>query len=57
MDLKGDKLALQRLKEAATKIELSASQATEINLPYITECFWSEHLNVKLTRAEIRATC
>lgn len=56
MDLKGDKLALQRLKEAAekAKIELSASQATEINLPYITaDASGPKHLNVKLTRAKL----
>lgn len=54
VDLRGDKLALQRLKEAAekAKIELSASPQTEINLPFITaDASGPKHLNMKLTRA------
>src|SRR6201991_5149622 len=53
IDLKGDKLALQRLKEAAekAKIELSSSQQTEINLPFITaDASGPKHLTMKLTR-------
>ncbi len=53
IDLHGDKLALQRLKEAAekAKIELSASSQTEINLPFITaDASGPKHLNLKLTR-------
>ena len=55
IDLKGDKLALQRLKEAAekAKIELSSSQQTEINLPFITaDATGPKHLTMKLTRAK-----
>jgi molecular chaperone DnaK len=55
IDLKGDKLALQRLKEAAekAKIELSSSQQTEINLPFITaDASGPKHLTMKLTRAK-----
>lgn len=55
IDLRGDKLALQRLKEAAekAKIELSSSQATDINLPFITaDASGPKHLQVKLTRAQ-----
>lgn len=58
VDLKSDVLALQRLKEAAekAKIELSSSQATDINLPYITaDASGPKHLNVKLTRAKLEA--
>ena len=58
MDLRGDKLALQRLKEAAekAKIELSSSQQTEVNLPYITaDQSGPKHLNIKLTRAKLEA--
>jgi molecular chaperone DnaK len=56
VDLKQDPLALQRLKESAekAKIELSASQETEINLPYITaDSSGPKHLNIKLTRAKL----
>ncbi len=56
VDLKEDPLALQRLKESAekAKIELSASQETEINLPYITaDASGPKHLNIKLTRAKL----
>lgn len=55
IDLKNDKLALQRLKEAAekAKIELSSSQQTEINLPFITaDQSGPKHLAIKLTRAK-----
>jgi molecular chaperone DnaK len=55
VDLRNDPLALQRLKEAAekAKIELSSSQQTDINLPYITaDQTGPKHLNVKLTRAK-----
>ncbi|HEV7414994.1 molecular chaperone DnaK [Tianweitania sediminis] len=55
IDLKNDKLALQRLKEAAekAKIELSSSQQTEINLPFITaDATGPKHLTLKLTRAK-----
>ncbi len=58
IDLKKDKLALQRLKEAAekAKIELSSSQQTEINIPYITaDATGPRHLSVKLTRAKFEA--
>ncbi len=55
IDLKSDKMALQRLKEAAekAKIELSSTQGTEINLPFITaDGSGPKHLNLKLTRAK-----
>lgn len=57
-DLRNDPLALQRLKEAAekAKIELSTSQQTDINLPYITaDQNGPKHLNVKLTRAKLES--
>ena len=57
-DLRNDPLALQRLKEAAekAKIELSTSQQTDINLPYITaDQTGPKHLNVKLTRAKLES--
>ncbi|QWT46105.1 molecular chaperone DnaK [Azospira inquinata] len=57
-DLKNDVLALQRLKEAAekAKIELSSSQQTEINLPYITaDASGPKHLALKITRAKFEA--
>jgi molecular chaperone DnaK len=56
IDLRNDKLALQRLKEAAekAKIELSSSMQTEVNLPFITaDATGPKHLNVKLTRAKL----
>jgi molecular chaperone DnaK len=56
VDLRNDPLALQRLKEAAekAKIELSSSQQTEINLPYITaDASGPKHLNVKLSRSKL----
>ncbi|MBN48287.1 MAG: molecular chaperone DnaK [Spongiibacteraceae bacterium] len=58
IDLKGDPLAMQRLKEAAekAKIELSSSQQTEVNLPYITaDASGPKHLVVKLTRAKLES--
>jgi len=58
MDLKKDKLALQRLKEAAekAKIELSSSAQTEINLPYITaDASGPKHLTMKLSRAKFES--
>jgi molecular chaperone DnaK len=58
MDLKGDPLAMQRLKEAAekAKIELSSSQQTEVNLPYITaDASGPKHLVVKLSRAKLES--
>ncbi|MCE0743590.1 molecular chaperone DnaK [Acetobacter sicerae] len=58
IDLKSDKLALQRLKEAAekAKIELSSSKETEINLPFITaDASGPKHLVVKLTRAKLES--
>ena len=58
MDLKGDKLALQRLKEAAekAKIELSSGAQTEINLPYITaDQTGPKHLTLKLTRSKFES--
>lgn len=58
IDLHSDPLALQRLKEAAekAKIELSSSQQTEVNLPYITaDASGPKHLNMKLTRAKLES--
>jgi molecular chaperone DnaK len=58
INLKSDPLALQRLKESAekAKIELSSSQQTEINLPYITaDASGPKHMNVKLTRAKLES--
>jgi molecular chaperone DnaK len=58
IDLRKDMLALQRLKEAAekAKIELSSSQQTEVNLPYITaDASGPKHLNVKITRAKFES--
>ncbi|BCW86911.1 Chaperone protein DnaK [Alphaproteobacteria bacterium SO-S41] len=58
VDLRKDKLALQRLKEAAekAKIELSSATQTEINLPYITaDASGPKHLNLKLTRAKLES--
>lgn len=55
IDLKNDKMALQRLKEAAekAKIELSASQETEINLPFITaDASGPKHMNIRLSRSK-----
>jgi molecular chaperone DnaK len=58
IDLRGDRLALQRLKEAGekAKIELSSATQTEINLPFITaDQSGPKHLNIKLTRAKLEA--
>lgn len=58
IDLKNDKLALQRLKEAAekAKIELSSAQQTEINLPFITaDATGPKHLAIKLSRAKFES--
>ncbi|NKB42968.1 MAG: molecular chaperone DnaK [Alphaproteobacteria bacterium] len=58
IDLRKDKLALQRLKEGAekAKIELSSSGQTEVNLPFITaDASGPQHLNIKLTRAKLEA--
>ena len=58
IDLHNDPLALQRLKEAAekAKIELSSSQQTDVNLPYITaDAKGPKHLNIKLTRAKLES--
>jgi molecular chaperone DnaK len=58
IDLRGDKLALQRLKEASekAKIELSSSAQTEVNLPFITaDAAGPKHLTMKLTRAKLEA--
>jgi molecular chaperone DnaK len=60
MDLQKDKMALQRLKEAAekAKIELSSVQETEINLPYITaDASGPKHLTLKLSRAKLESMC
>ncbi|AWB65975.1 molecular chaperone DnaK [Saccharobesus litoralis] len=57
-DLKNDPLAMQRLKEAAekAKCELSSSQQTEVNLPYITaDATGPKHLNIKVTRAKLES--
>ena len=56
LDLRGDKMALQRLKEAAekAKIELSSTTQTEVNLPFITaDASGPKHLNVKMTRTKL----
>ncbi len=58
IDLRGDPLAMQRLKEGAekAKIELSSSQQTDVNLPYITaDASGPKHLNMKLTRAKLES--
>ena len=58
MDLRGDPLAMQRLKEAAekAKIELSSSTQTEVNLPYITaDASGPKHLNLKISRAKLES--
>jgi molecular chaperone DnaK len=58
IDLRNDKLALQRLKEAAekAKIELSSSMQTEVNLPFITaDASGPKHLNIKLSRAKLES--
>lgn len=58
VDLKGDPLAMQRLKESAekAKIELSSSQQTDVNLPYITaDASGPKHMNIKVTRAKLES--
>lgn len=58
IDLRGDPLAMQRLKESAekAKIELSSSQQTDVNLPYITaDAAGPKHLNIKITRAKLES--
>ena len=58
IDLRGDRLALQRLKEAAekAKIELSSATQTDVNLPFITaDATGPKHLNTKLTRAKLES--
>ena len=58
IDLRGDKMALQRLKEAAekAKMELSSSMETDVNLPFITaDASGPKHLNIKITRAKLEA--
>jgi len=58
IDLRGDPLAMQRLKEAAekAKIELSSSQQTDVNLPYVTaDATGPKHMNVKITRAKLES--
>ncbi|ACL72060.1 chaperone protein DnaK [Thioalkalivibrio sulfidiphilus HL-EbGr7] len=58
IDLKGDPLAMQRLKESAekAKIELSSSQQTDVNLPYITaDASGPKHMNIKVTRAKLES--
>ncbi len=58
VDLKNDPMALQRLKEAAenAKIELSSSEQTEINLPYVTaDASGPKHLNMKITRSKLES--
>ena len=58
IDLRKDPLALQRLKDAAesAKIELSSTQQTEVNLPYVTaDASGPKHLNIKLTRAKLES--
>ncbi|PLK58297.1 molecular chaperone DnaK [Candidatus Palibaumannia cicadellinicola] len=58
IDLRNDALAMQRLKEAAekAKIELSAAQQTDVNLPYITaDATGPKHMNIKVTRAKLES--
>ena len=58
IDLRGDKMALQRLKEAAekAKMELSSSMETDVNLPFITaDASGPKHLNIKITRAKLES--
>lgn len=58
MDIHGDPLAMQRLKEAGekAKVELSSTQQTEVNLPYLTaDATGPKHLNVKLTRSKLES--
>jgi len=58
IDLRGDRMALQRLKEAGekAKIELSSSMETEVNLPFVTaDASGPKHLNIKLSRAKLES--
>src|SRR5258708_23408545 len=58
IDLRSDRLALQRLKDAAekAKIELSSAQQTEVNLPFITaDASGPKHLTIKITRAQLES--
>jgi len=58
MDISGDSLALQRLRESAekAKVELSSNQQTDINIPYLTaDASGPKHLNIKLTRAKLES--
>ena len=58
IDLRRDRLALQRLKDAAekAKIELSSAQQTEVNLPFITaDASGPKHLTIKITRAKLES--
>lgn len=58
VDLKGDPLAMQRLKDAAekAKIELSTAQQTDVNLPYVTaDASGPKHMNIKVTRAKLES--
>jgi len=60
IDLRGDKMALQRLKEAAekAKCELSSSMETDVNLPFITaDSTGPKHLNIKLSRSKLESIC
>src|SRR5436190_14918330 len=60
IDLRKDRMALQRLKEAAekAKCELSTAMETDINLPFVTaDQSGPKHLNIKLTRAKLEALC
>ena len=60
IDLRSDKMALQRLKEAAekAKCELSSSMETDVNLPFITaDASGPKHLNIKLSRAKLESIC
>jgi len=60
IDIRQDKMALQRLKEAAekAKMELSTSMQTDVNLPFITaDASGPKHLNIKLTRAKLESLC
>ena len=60
IDLRNDRMALQRLKEAAekAKCELSTAMETDINLPFITaDQHGPKHLNIKLTRSKLEALC
>jgi len=60
IDLRSDKMALQRLKEAAekAKMELSSSVETDVNLPFITaDASGPKHLNIKLSRSKLEALC